>query len=109
MKNLTHKLLILLFFIGFISSAQPSPKKKAQKITNEITKVLDLNKKESKAVYQVQLTRFTEGKAIRAEFSDQPELRKEKLKLLGNRVYNDLKAVVGIERLKQWKKYKQNK
>ena len=38
MKNLTHKLLILLYFIGFISSAQPSPKKKAQKITNEITK-----------------------------------------------------------------------
>ena len=109
MKNLTHKLLILLFFIGFISSAQPSPKKKAQKIANEMTQVLDLNRKESKAVYQVQLKRFNEGKSIKSQYSDQPEVRKEKLRLLGNRVYNDLKAVIGIERLKQWKQHRKNK
>jgi hypothetical protein len=29
--------------------------------------------------------------------------------LLGNRVYNDLKAAIGIERLKEWKKYRKNK
>jgi hypothetical protein len=74
-----------------------------------MTQVLDLNKKESKAVYQVQLKRFNEGKSIKSQYSDQLEVRKEKLRLLGNRVYNDLKAAIGIERLKEWKKYRKNK
>ena len=106
-----RKLMIALFALVFSFSlnAQQNTKKKAQKITNEITQVLDLNKKESKAVYQVQLKRFNEGKSIKSQYSDHPEVRKEKLRLLGNRVYNDLKAVIGIERLKQWKNYRKNK
>lgn len=109
MKKFTHKLIIALLFVSFISSAQQNTKKKAQKIANEMTQVLDLNKKESKAVYQVQLKRFNEGKYIKSQYSDQLEVRKERLRLLGNRVYNDLKAAIGIERLKEWKKYRKNK
>lgn len=109
MKKFTHRLIIALLFVSFISTAQQNTKKKAQKIANEMTQVLDLNRKESKAVYQVQLKRFNEGKSIKSQYSDQPEVRKEKLRLLGNRVYNDLKAVIGIERLKQWKQHRKNK
>ena len=109
MKKFTHKLITALLFVGFISTAQQNTNKKAQKIANEMTQVLDLNRKESKAVYQVQLNRFNESKSIKSQYSDQPEVRKEKLRLLGNRVYNDLKAVIGIERLKQWKQHRKNK
>mgnify|MGYP006077131779 CR=1 FL=1 len=106
-----RKLIITILFmsVSVVTLAQNKPAKKAQKITDEMTEVLDLNKKESKAVYQVQLKRLNEGKSIKSQYSDQPEVRKEKLRLLGNRVYNDLKAVIGIERLKQWKNYRKNK
>ncbi len=81
MKKFTHKLIIALLFVSFISSAQQNTKKKAQKIANEMTQVLDLNKKESKAVYQVQLKRFNEGKYIKSQYSDQLEVRKRKTKI----------------------------
>ena len=107
------KLKLVVAFIALFStlglSAQVKTEKKAHKIADEMTKVLSLNKEESQAIYQIQMDRFKESQAIRAEFADDPEAEKEKLKELGNKVFNQVKKVLGPERQKQWKDYKSNK
>lgn len=106
----TKKKITLLFFISVFSIAlAQKPAKKATKITDEMTEVLDLDKKESKAVYKIQFERFKEGQAIRKEYADQPEVRKEKLNKLGSKVYNQLKELLGMERLKKWKAHNKAK
>jgi len=104
------KLKLLLAFIVLLASislnAQPNPAKKAQKFTDEMTEVLKLNKEESKAIYDIQLYRFKETQAINKEFADDPETKKEKLKVLSNKVFNQVKDIIGVERQKQWKAYK---
>jgi len=74
-----------------------------------MSKVLSLDKKESKAVYKIQLNRFNESKSIVKEYTNQPEIKKQKLNKLGSKVYNQLKDLLGMERLKIWRSYKKNK
>ena len=109
MKKL--KLIITLFvlIITINLNAQAKPEKKAKKIATEMSKVLSLDKKESKAVYKIQLNRFNESKSIVKEYTNQPEIKKQKLNKLGSKVYNQLKDLLGMERLKIWKSYKKNK
>ncbi|WP_438988720.1 hypothetical protein [Polaribacter sp.] len=108
MKTIKTIILLILFSISINISAQ-KPEKKAKKIADEMTEVLELDKKDSKAIYKIQFERFKEGESIRKEFADQPEIRKEKLNKLGNKVYNQLKDYLGMERLKEWRAYKQSK
>jgi len=105
------KLIITLFvlIITINVNAQAKPEKKAKKIATEMSKVLSLDKKESKAVYKIQLNRFNESKSIVKEYTNQPEIKKQKLNKLGSKVYNQLKDLLGMERLKIWKSYKKNK
>jgi hypothetical protein len=114
MKKL--KLIITLFvlIITINVNAQAKPEKKAKKIATEMTKVLDLSKKESKAVYKIHLDKFNASTAIKKQFASEPEVKKQNLKKLGNSVYNQLKDALGSKekgklRLKKWKKYKQSK
>ena len=88
MKKL--KLIITLFvlIITINVNAQAKPEKKAKKIATEMSKVLSLDKKESKAVYKIQLNRFNESKSIVKEYTNQPEIKKQKLNKLGSKVYN---------------------
>jgi len=109
MKLPYHYLFFTILLMGFFANSQSNPKKKAQVITNEMSQFLDLTKKESNAVFQIQLNRFIEAKDIRSKFFDQPTIQKEKLKLLGNKVYNDLKNLLGVDRIKKWKDFKNNK
>jgi len=106
MKKL--KLIITLFvlIITINLNAQAKPEKKAKKIATEMSKVLSLDKKESKAVYKIQLNRFNESKSIVKEYTNQPEIKKQKLNKLGSKVYNQLKDLLGMERLKIWRSYK---
>jgi len=106
MKHL-FLVIVLLATVGL--SAQESPEKKAKKLADEFTQVLSLNKEESKAIYQIQLERFEEAQSINTEFSDEPEIKKEKLKVLGDKVYNQVKNVLGKERSEKWKEYKSKK
>lgn len=101
-----HVFTIIVLFLSLSVSAQQKLEKKAQKVTDEMTEVLSLNKEESKAIYEIQLERFKENQAIKKEYADDPEMKKEKLKELGNKVYNEVKKVLGVERQKQWKAYK---
>lgn len=106
MKKL--KLIITLFvlIITINLNAQAKPEKKAKKIATEMSKVLSLDKKESKAVYKIQLNRFNESKSIVKEYTNQPEIKKQKLNKLGSKVYNQLKDLLGMERLKIWRSHK---
>lgn len=98
--------VIIMLFLTFGVSAQENPEKKAKKLANEFTQVLSLNEEESKAIYEIQLERFKSTQSFNKEFADQPEIKEEKLKALGDKVYNQIKNVLGIERQKQWKEYK---
>lgn len=97
---------ILAFVLTLSVSAQENPEKKAKKLANEFTQVLSLNEEESKAIYEIQLERFKSVQSVNKEFADEPEVKQEKLKVLGDKVYNQIKDVLGMERQKQWKEYK---
>lgn len=101
-----HLFTIIALAATLCLNAQAKPEKKAQKFTDEMTKVLSLNKEESKAIYEIQLERFRENQSIEKEFADNPEIKKQKMKALGNKVFNETKKVLGVERQKQWKAYK---
>lgn len=108
MKSLKYLIAGLVFIIGIGVNAQPKPEKKAQKIADEMTEVLSLNKQESKAIYEIQLERFRTVQALRKEYADDPETLKEKQKELGKKVFNQTKHVLGKERQQKWKDYKSN-
>lgn len=97
---------ILVFVLTLSVSAQENPEKKAEKLANEFTQVLSLNEEESKAIYEIQLERFKTAQSINKEFAEQPEIKQEKLKALGDKTFNQIKNVLGMERQKQWKEYK---
>ena len=107
MKTIKLFTLIFALFITFVSNAQ-TPEKKAQKFVDEMTKVLELNEVDSKAVYQIQFDRFKENKEIQEKFAKDEEGKKEALKVLGNKTFKLMKAVLGEERQKKWKEYKEN-
>ena len=97
---------ILAFVMTLGVTAQENPEKKAKRLANEFTQVLSLNEEESKAIYEIQLERFKSAQSINKEFADEPEVKQEKLKVLGDKTFNQIKNVLGMERQKQWKEYK---
>jgi hypothetical protein len=108
MKAIKTIILLILFSFSFQLHAQ-KPEKQAKKFTDNITEVLSLNKEESEGVYKIQLSRFEESKKIKEEFEDDEDARKEKLKELGNKVFNEMKNLLGKEKLKTWNEHKSKK
>tara|TARA_B110000240_G_scaffold148410_1_gene164179 strand:+ start:454 stop:777 length:324 start_codon:yes stop_codon:yes gene_type:complete len=105
------KKIILLAFLTIFSLnsfAQNNLIKKATKITNEMTKVLSLNKEEKSKVYEIQLKRFQDVVLIRDEYQDNPEIRKAELKKVYKRLFGKLKNALGKDKMQEWKIYKQN-
>ena len=99
---------LLTVFLSAAIYAQPSPEKKAQKITDRITEALSLNETDSKAVYEIQLERFKDARSINKNYANDPEMKKKKLKANGNETYNKMKNYLGKERMKQWAEYRKN-
>lgn len=108
MKKLKLILPLLIFFFATNLQAQKQLEKKAQKIASEITEVLELNDEESKAVYNIHLERFKTAKEIREKYKDDEATKKEELKKLGNKVFNQMKNTLGKERMKKWNKHKKS-
>lgn len=104
-----HVFALIVLFLSLSINAQPTPEKKAKKIADEYIKVLSLNEEDSKAIYKIQLDRFTESDSIDVEFANDPEAKKEKMKVLGNKVYNQVKDFLGKDRLVLWREYKSKK
>ena len=103
-----YVLSVIALFLILSLSAQPSPKERAKKIANDMTQFLDLDNKERKAIYRIQFDRFNESNEIKKQYANQPEVKKQKLKKLGDKVYNQIKEAIGIEQLKKWKAHKNN-
>lgn len=101
-------MLAILFVLTCLQVNAQSPEKQAKKITDTMTEVLSLTKEESEAIYKIQLSRFKESDEIKKEHEDM-DTRKEKLKVLGNKVFNEMKSLVGKEKLKTWNEYKSKK
>lgn len=108
MKTIKLITVIITMFVSFVGTAQ-NPEKKAQKFTDEMTKVLELNEADSKAIYEIQVERFKESQFIQTKFAENPDGKKEALKELGNKTFKKMKAVLGDERQKKWKSYKESK
>jgi hypothetical protein len=98
MKKL--KLIITLFvlIITINVNAQAKPEKKAKKIATEMTKVLDLSKKESKAVYKIHLDKFNASTAIKKQFASEPEVKKQNLKKIRKQCLQPIKRCFGKQR-----------
>lgn len=114
MNNFKTLLITMMLFVSIEANAQNNSEKKAKKIALEMTKVLNLSKKESKAVYKIHFNKFNESAAIKKQFASEPEVKKQNLKKLGNSVYNLMKNALGGKekgkaRLEEWKQYKQSK
>ena len=108
MKTLKLLLAMIALMLFSVINAQPKPEKKAQKLADEMTEVLSLNKEESKAIYQIQLERFKTAQSLKKEYANDPETLKEKQKELGDKVFNQVKNILGKERQQKWKEYKSN-
>lgn len=110
MKTLST-LLLFLFVCSFSTAeAQVNSKKRAKKISQKMQKALDLSNKETKDIYEMQYDRFEKANQLIKDYSDQPDVLKQKRKELGKEIYNDLKNYLGKERLQQWRDWrKQNK
>lgn len=102
-------ILVVLFLSTFLQVNAQSPEKQAKKLTDKMSEVMALSKAESEAVYNIQFARFKESEEIKKEFQGEPEEMKEKLKLLGNKTFNEMKNAVGVDKMKQWKEYQSNK
>ncbi|WP_445749291.1 hypothetical protein [Polaribacter sp.] len=108
MKTL-KTILVVLFLSAFVQVNGQNPDKQAKKFTDRITEALSLTKEESESVYKIQLARFKDSESIKKEFEDDEETRKEKLKELGNKVFNEMKNLLGKEKMKQWNEFRTNK
>jgi hypothetical protein len=109
MKKINLILTIVLLITSFSISAQTKSEKKAKKISDEITAVLSLDKAKSETIYTIQLARFEEATTIKKEFKNQTEVKKEKLKKLGSKIYNGMKKALGKDQLKKWRNHKSKK
>jgi predicted metal-dependent RNase len=108
MKTL-KTILVVIFLSAFVQVNAQNPEKQAKKFTDNITEALSLTKEESDAVYKIQLARFKEAETIRTEFEGNEDTRKEKLKELGNKVFNEMKTLLGKDRMKQWNEFRTKK
>ena len=102
------KFILLVFLTVFTLnvSAQDDLIKKATKITNEMTKVLSLNKEEKMMVYEFQLERFQQIVSICKKYKDDPETRKPESKKVFKRLFRKLRKALGKNKMQQWGDYK---
>lgn len=102
----TLRTLLFIFCLGFMLQVNAqNPEKKAKNLVAKMTEVMSLTPAEAEAVYAIQLERFKAVKEINEKYEDDPETKKEMLKQNGNKTFNEMKKVVGQERLKLWKEH----
>ena len=105
------KISILLMFLlaPFLGLSQNGPEKRAQRVTNKMTEVLALNKKEKAQVYIIQLDRFNQAKEIREKYAEDPDTKKEELKKVYGKMFGKLRKALGKEKVEAWKKHRKSK
>ena len=101
---------ILVLFLTISISAQGKAEKSAKKAADNMTEVVGLKETQSKQVYEIQFNKFTKGLVIKEANADDKETIKAELKVLNKGAQKEIEAVIGVEKMKQWKQYlKENK
>jgi len=100
-------LLLFLMFLATNVYSQNTSEERANKITNEMSKVLSLDNDEKAKVYEIQLKRFHEVAIIRSTYAEDLETKKAELKKVYNRLSGKLKSALGKDKMKEWRAYKQ--
>ena len=90
---------IVLLFITFSVSAQSKEEKKAQKRTDEIVKVLSLDKEETAKVYEALLAKEKKITVLKEEHKDKKETFKAEMKVLTKATNRVMKDFLGGERM----------
>ncbi|MBV1887686.1 MAG: hypothetical protein KUG51_00180 [Urechidicola sp.] len=102
MKKSIFTILVLLLTVN-ISAQKGSPEKSAKKVADEMTKVLSLNDDESKKVYEIQLDKFTQVRAVKAQNGEDKEKSKAAIKKVTSNTQDSLIDVFGEEKMSTWK------
>ena len=90
---------IVLLFITFSVSAQSKEEKKAQKRTDEIVKVLSLDKEETVKVYEALLAKEKKITVLKEKHKDNNETFKAEMKVLNKATNRVMKDFLGGERM----------
>ena len=90
---------IVLLFITVSVSAQSKEEKKAQKRTDEIVKVLSLDKEETAKVYEALLAKEKKITVLKEEHKDNKETFKAEMKVLTKATNRVMKDFLGGERM----------
>ena len=99
MKHIITSIVLLL--ITFSVSAQSKEEKKAQKRTDEIVKVLSLDKEETAKVYEALLAKEKKITVLKEEHKDNKETFKAEMKVLTKATNRVMKDFLGGERMKK--------
>ena len=90
---------IVLLFITFSVSAQSKEEKKAQKRTDEIVKVLSLDKEETAKVYEALLAKENKITVLKEKHKDNQETFKAEMKVLTKATNRVMKDFLGGDRM----------
>jgi hypothetical protein len=85
-------LSIFLTILSLNTFAQADSEKRANALTEKMTKALSLTKEEQSKVYEIQLERFQQVAIIRDKYQDDPEIKKAELKKVYNKLYLKIKG-----------------
>ena len=99
-------LSIFLTILSLNTFAQADSEKRANALTEKMTKALSLTKEEQSKVYEIQLKRFHEVAIIRSTYAEDLETKKAELKKVYNRLSGKLKSTLGKDKMKDWRTYK---
>ena len=99
-------LSIFLTILSLNTFAQADSKKRANTLSEKMTKALYLTKEEQSKVYEIQLERFQQVAIIRDKYQDDPEIKKVELKKAYNKLHGKLTKALGKAKMQQWGDYK---
>ena len=91
--------LIVLLFITVSVSAQSKEEKKAQNRTDEIVKVLSLDKEETVKVYEALLAKEKKITVLKEKYKDNQETFKAEMKVLNRATNRVMKDFLGGDRM----------
>ena len=90
---------IVLLFFTFSVSAQSKEEKKAQNRTDEIVKVLSLDKEETVKVYEALLAKEKKITVLKEKYKDNQETFKAEMKVLNRATNRVMKDFLGGDRM----------
>lgn len=95
---MNYKLLLFGLFVATFSSAQEN--KIANRITTELTEVMDLSSEQSAQLLELNIDRFNKKAQLKIEFINDEQGFKEAAKIIEKEYNKNLRKLVGEEKFK---------